>query len=164
MGNITGKTYIINRRFGVDELYDGDVIYNYCIAIHDTQVPRTDSVLVLKQMIEGEELTFRKLANRFGPHMSPGRMIGFSNPFLSTLLDRASKKELQHSHFADDHLEWLRAMIPHRSDQWEYTPERRREAARLTTEAIADANSFVLGQAEGQQPCAGGAHLGLPWI
>lgn len=146
MGNITGRTYIINRRFGIDEMYEGEVIYNYCIAIHDINVPRTDSVVAIKQMIEGEELTFRKTANRFGSNMSPGRILGFENPFRSSLLTKQDKTVLAMSHYYDEHYQWLRSMNPHRSDEYEWTPEHA-ALAREATRAIAREE-----------------HPGLPWI
>ena len=89
-GSVTGRQYIINRRYGVDELKDGHVIWNWCIAIPDEKVPRTDSVLTLKKLIEGNELEFRRIGNRFGPNMSPGRPLGFSNPYHAEIIDRES--------------------------------------------------------------------------
>jgi len=177
-GNITGKTYIINRRFGVDELHDGEVIANYCIAIEDIRVPRTDSVAVVKQMIEGEEFTFCRLANRFGPHMSPGRVLNFPHPFHASLLRPEDKEALNLDHKKDEYILWLKKMMPQTADQWESAGSPTRTRLRLieainqaVTEKIATQNESLLDDGT-QKPfdCAyarpyyGRVHPGLPWI
>lgn len=143
LGSVTGRTYIINRRFGVDELKDGHVVWNWCIAIPDEKVPRTDSVIILKKLIEHNELEFRRVGNRFGPNMSPGRPLGFSNPFHAEMIDRANlyALNLEHGtplskayaieapfnnwgtmwHYADEFDEWFDSIAP--KAKWVAPPE-----------------------------------------
>lgn len=63
-GNVTGTIYQIAKRGGVIELKDGLPVKHWCISIGPhISVPGTDNVVVLKAMIEGEELEFRSIGN-----------------------------------------------------------------------------------------------------
>ncbi len=64
VGNRTGRTYIVRRDLGgVKELVDGKIKYSWCIHAWE-EMPPTDHVISLKNMIEGEEVEFRKTGNR----------------------------------------------------------------------------------------------------
>lgn len=81
MGNITGNMYIINRRFGVDEMVDGRIVANYCIALVDEGLPRTDNVIAIMTRIEGEEMSFLRTGNRFSRKWGTSRPRTY-NPFV----------------------------------------------------------------------------------
>lgn len=128
MGNVTGKIYVINRRYGIDELADGRAVHNWCIAIGDPDVPRTDSVIAIKNLIEGEELKFREIGNIFGASMSPSRPIGTLNPYFASIMDDESLKELKMAvfnnygtlwHYEDDYQKWLDLLVPKNKPRWE---------------------------------------------
>lgn len=74
MGNVTGRIYLVQRGGGALELDDGLIVASWCISIgpHATEIPGTDQVVVLRNMIEGEELDFLEIGNR-NPVRSPGR-------------------------------------------------------------------------------------------
>ncbi len=64
IGNRTGRTYIVRRDWaGVKEIVDGKIKYSWCIHANE-HMPPTDQVLALKNLIEGEEVEFRKTGNR----------------------------------------------------------------------------------------------------
>lgn len=66
MGNVTGRIYLLQRGGQAIELEDGRVVASWCISIgpHATEIPGTDHVVVLRNMVEGEELDFLEIGNR----------------------------------------------------------------------------------------------------
>jgi hypothetical protein len=70
MGNITGRIYLLQRGGSALELEDGRIVASWCISIgpHATDIPGTDQVVVLRNMIEGEELDFLDIGNRSPVH------------------------------------------------------------------------------------------------
>jgi hypothetical protein len=66
MGNVTGRIYLIQRGGGALELEDGRIVASWCISIgpHAREIPGTDQVVVLRNMVEGEELDFLEVGNR----------------------------------------------------------------------------------------------------
>jgi len=87
-GNVTGTIYQIAKRGGVIELRDGVPIKHWCISIGPhISVPGTDNVVVLKAMIEGEELEFRSIGNANSFHGyewngAPGVVNPYSEPWM----------------------------------------------------------------------------------
>lgn len=72
LGNATRRTYMVRRFHTVVELDDGVPAASWCIITTDRNyVPETDHVIVMKNLIEGEELSFRSVANRFEPNTDP---------------------------------------------------------------------------------------------
>lgn len=83
VGNVTGTTFMLAKSGGVVELDDGRVVKHWCISIGPhIQVPGTDNVVILKGMIEGEELEFRRIGNdnAFSGH-GRHRPIGVADPY-----------------------------------------------------------------------------------
>jgi hypothetical protein len=64
LGNFTKKTYLVTRGYGVDELDDGIIVRNWCIYTPNKSFPKTDGVIAVKNLIEGEEFKFLKNSNR----------------------------------------------------------------------------------------------------
>lgn len=66
MGNVTGRIYLLQRGGQAMELEDGRPVASWCISIgpHATEIPGTDHVVVLRNMVEGEELDFLEIGNR----------------------------------------------------------------------------------------------------
>src|SRR5574342_85601 len=66
MGNVTGRISLLQRGGQAMELEDGRVVASWCISIgpHATEIPGTDHVVVLRNMVEGEELDFLEIGNR----------------------------------------------------------------------------------------------------
>ncbi|SRR5579871_240607 len=72
LGNVTKKLYMVRRFHTVVELDDGVPAVSWCILTTTRQnVPETDHVITMKNLIEGEELSFRAVANRFEPNTDP---------------------------------------------------------------------------------------------
>lgn len=63
-GNLTGRTYLVWRRRRVSELRHGRVFVEWCIHLNKNVYPETDNVVTLKNMLEGEEGEFLKIANK----------------------------------------------------------------------------------------------------
>lgn len=61
-GSTTGKMYLVRRHRRALQFENGKPVAQYCIHI-DPKFPQTDNVVVLKNMIEGEEGQFLKTAN-----------------------------------------------------------------------------------------------------
>ena len=72
LGNVTKKIYMVRRFHTVVELDDGVPAISWCILTTTRHsVPETDHVITMKNLIEGEELSFREVANRFQPNTDP---------------------------------------------------------------------------------------------
>lgn len=66
MGNMTRRIYLILRGGSALELEDGQVVGSWCISIgpHAHYIPGTDQVVVLRNLLEGEEMEFMRIGNR----------------------------------------------------------------------------------------------------
>lgn len=86
MGNLSRNTYLVKKTGGADLIENGYIRCFYCISIDDANVPRTDSVLTIKNMIEGEEAMFLKIARKWTETMSTKRpkrvLIPHHEPFI----------------------------------------------------------------------------------
>lgn len=64
MGNVTKRIYLIRRWTTILELEDGQERSSWCINTDDRlNVPPTDHVVIMKNLIEGSELAFREIGN-----------------------------------------------------------------------------------------------------
>lgn len=64
MGNVSRRIYLVRRFQTVLELSDGAVVGAWCLETKDRrEIPETDHVAALKNIIEGEELSFREIGN-----------------------------------------------------------------------------------------------------
>lgn len=66
MGNLTRHVYLVRRFYRVLELEDGEPLADWCSNLSPWEMvtyPETDRIIALKNMIEGEELAFRQVAN-----------------------------------------------------------------------------------------------------
>lgn len=102
MGNITKRTYMVQRCGSVDELHDGCIVASWCIHherdfYSNTKEPPTDEVIALKNLIEGSEEKLWKIGNRskvgegyvgFGPK---GNLAFGANPFEAAIGDMTSQ-------------------------------------------------------------------------
>lgn len=81
-GNLTGIIYLIRKQGGVVELSeDMRPVGDWCISVGPhVNIPGTDNVVILKAMIEGEEMEFRRIGNR-------NRFYGVAMPASTGVVD-----------------------------------------------------------------------------
>lgn len=92
MGNVTKRMYLVRRKSPHTEVIEceaGRPIKSYCISIAmGILVPPTDAVIALKNLIEGEELSFRRTGNAtegsgwWPQHRSPMESEAFLVPHI----------------------------------------------------------------------------------
>lgn len=88
MGNVTKRIYLIRRWTTVLELEDGQERASWCINTDDRlNVPPTDHVVVMKNLIEGSELAFREIGNEALQYKRPEQVKGAGrlNPYYGSL-------------------------------------------------------------------------------
>lgn len=77
MGNVTKRIYVIRRYATVLELEDGRPKASWCINGPDRyDIPETDHVVLMRNLIEGEELAFRMTGNPSPAGSCSGRPDG----------------------------------------------------------------------------------------
>lgn len=126
MGNVTKRTYLIQRHVGVLELEDGRPHTSWCIhAPNRRSTPESDHVVGLKCLLEGEELTFRSTGNPSPRGTLPPDGV---NPYREEFLPGS----LRESPAIRDNEEFLEFMEP------KYAVERMRWREWLARESIID--------------------------
>lgn len=92
LGNATKRIYMVRRFHTVVELDDGVPVASWCILTKDRrQIPETDHVVAMKNLVEGEEMAFREVGNCFPPNTDP--FVGqvplkseFPNPYVNAAI------------------------------------------------------------------------------
>lgn len=87
LGNLTKKTYLVLRSGGVLELDGGRPVAWWCFSIGPfaMEVPPTDHVVVIRAIIEGEELAFMRTADRHEGRQDEreiNRLAWITDPFI----------------------------------------------------------------------------------
>ena len=88
MGNVSKRIYLIRRWTTILELEDGLERASWCINTDDRlNVPPSDHVVVMKNLIEGSELAFREIGNETLYYRRPEqpRGAGRLNPYYGGL-------------------------------------------------------------------------------
>jgi hypothetical protein len=92
LGSVTRRLYLALKAGGLLEIVDGRAVAWWCFSIgpFDSTIPDTDHVIVVRAMVEGEEVAFMRTGDRHTYQSFEGELErgpGVADPFVVSLLE-----------------------------------------------------------------------------